>query len=211
MTAILRREMAFKVLMVDVDGVILVHPHPQGWSAYLERDLGLSSATLQAAFFQPHFEEIVRGRAALRERLAPILREIAPHLSCDRLIDYWFANDAHLNTGLLQQLGAAKQRGLELHLATVQEHERADFLWRKLNLQEHFDALHYAADLGCVKPEPEFFAQIEQRCGFAPDEIFFIDDKPENVAAAQSRRWHAAVWTGAHTLDELLRSAASDY
>jgi putative hydrolase of the HAD superfamily len=203
--------MALKVLMIDVDGVIVLQSHPDGWSAHLERDLGLSRATLQSAFFLPHFEEIVRGRAALRERLAPVLREIAPHLSCDRLIDYWFANDSHLNTDLLRQLAAAKQMGFELHLATVQEHERADFLWRKLKLREHFDTIHYAANLGYVKPEPEFFAEIERRSGFAPDEIFFIDDKAENVAAARRRRWHAAVWTGEQTVSELLASATSDY
>jgi putative hydrolase of the HAD superfamily len=158
--------------MVDVDGVIVVHPHAQGWSVDLERDLGVARDTLQGAFFKPHFSDIVHGRAALRERLGPVLRQIAPHLTCDRLIDYWFANDSNLNFELLQQLGRARRRGLKLHLATVQEHERADVLWRKLGLCNQFDAMHYAADLGWAKPDPRFFAQIEQRSGFAPSEIF---------------------------------------
>ena len=38
--------MAVKVLMVDVDGVILVHPDAKGWSVHLERDLGFSYDTL---------------------------------------------------------------------------------------------------------------------------------------------------------------------
>ena len=194
--------------MVDVDGVVVVHPNPLGWSADLEKDLGLSSETLHAAFFKPYFDEIVHGRAALRERLTPVLREIAPHLACDQLIEYWFRNDAHLNTDLLEQLGRLRQCGLKLHLATVQEHERADFLWRKLGLSEHFDAIHSAADLGWAKPAPEFFAEVERRSGFAPDEIFFIDDKIENVEAARSSGWYAAVWTGENTLDELLKNAA---
>jgi putative hydrolase of the HAD superfamily len=200
--------MTMKALMIDVDGVIVIHPHPQGWSVHLERDLGLARDALQDAFFKPHFSEVVHGRAALRERLGPVLREIAPQLTCDRLIEYWFANDAHLNIDLLQQPGRARRRGLKLHLATVQEHERADFLWRKLGLREQFDAIHYAADIGWAKPAPEFFARIEQRSGFAPNEIFFIDDKIENVEAARSRGWRAAVWTGANTLDELLENAA---
>jgi putative hydrolase of the HAD superfamily len=196
--------MTIKVLMIDVDGVIVVHPHPQGWSVNLERDLGLARDTLQSAFFKPHFNEVVHGRATLRERLGPVLQEIAPHLTCDRLIEYWFANDAHLNVDLLQQLSRARLGGLKLHLATVQEHERADFLWRNLGLQEQFDAIHYAADIGWVKTEPEFFAEVEQRSGFAADEIFFIDDRIDNVEAARRRRWRAAVWTGENTLDELI-------
>jgi putative hydrolase of the HAD superfamily len=108
--------MPIKALMIDVDGVIVVQPHPQGWSVNLERDLGLARNTLQAAFFEPHF------------------------------------NDSNLNHDLLRQLGGARHRGLKLHLATVQEHERADFLWQKLGLSEQFDAIHYAADLGWAKP-----------------------------------------------------------
>jgi putative hydrolase of the HAD superfamily len=200
--------MTIKVLMIDVDGVIVVHPHPQGWSVNLERDLGLPRNILQAAFFEPHFNDVVHGRAALRERLGPVLREIAPHLTCDGLIDYWFASDSNLNLDLLQQLGRARRHGLKLHLAAVQEHERADFLWRKLGLKEQFDAIHYAADLGWAKPAPQFFAAVEQRSGFAPNEIFFIDDKIVNVEAARNRRWHAAVWTGKNTLEELLGNAA---
>lgn len=200
--------MTIKVLMVDVDGVVVVHPEPQGWSANLERDLGLSRATLQAAFFERHFDDIVHGRATLRDRLAPVLAEIAPHLACDRLIEYWFENDSHLDGHLLDQLAIARRRGLQLHLATVQEHERADHLWRKLGLCERFDAIHYAADLGWAKPADGFYAEIEQRTGFAPEEIFFIDDKIANVDAARRRCWRAAHWTGEERLDSLLEDAA---
>lgn len=69
--------MPIKVLMVDVDGVVVVHPHPHGWSANLENDLGLARDTLQTAFFEPHFHEVVHGRAPLRDRLGPVLQEIA--------------------------------------------------------------------------------------------------------------------------------------
>jgi hypothetical protein len=100
--------MAIKVLMVDADGVIIAHPHPHGWSLTLEKDLDLARETLQTAFFKRHFADVVHGRAALRDRLAPVLREIAPHLTCDQLIDYWFSNDAHINHDLLDQLAAAR-------------------------------------------------------------------------------------------------------
>ena len=199
--------MAMKVLMIDVDGVIVVHPHPHGWSVNLERELGLARETLQAAFFERHFNDVLLGRAGLRERLGPVLQQIAPHLTCDQLIEYWFAHDSNLNLDLLQQLGRAKRRGLKLHLATVQEHERAEFLWRKLALGEQFDTIHYAADIGWAKPAPQFFAEVERRSGFAPSEIFFIDDRIENIEAARNRGWCAAVWTGKNTLDDLLESA----
>lgn len=196
-----------KALMVDVDGVVVVHPEPGGWATHLERDLGLSKAALQAAFFAPHFDDVIHGRAALRERLAPVLEEIAPHLSCDELCAYWFREDAHLDHGLLDQLAQQRAAGIAVHLATVQEHERAAYLWETMALKDRFDAIHYAADLGHAKPAPEFYAAIEARTGYAPADIFFIDDKAANVEAARARGWNAAVWTGQDRLADLIARA----
>jgi putative hydrolase of the HAD superfamily len=143
--------MALKALMVDVDGVVVSHPDPKGWSANLEADLGLSPTRLQEAFFARHFGDIIHGRAGLHERLAPVLADIAPHLTSQRLADYWFAHDSHLDHALLEQLAAIRSRGVALHLATVQEHERAAYLWNTVGLRDRFDAIHYAADLGFTK------------------------------------------------------------
>jgi putative hydrolase of the HAD superfamily len=196
--------MSIRALMVDVDGVVVVHPHPKGWSANLEQDLGLSGELLQKMFFKPHFDDIVRGRAGLHERLAPILAEIAPHISSESLVAYWFEQDANLNYALLKELADIRKRGIELHLATVQEHKRAEHLWQTLRLRDQFDAMHYAADLGWAKPAAEFFAEIEMRTGFRGAEIFFIDDRASNVEAARARGWHAARWKGEQSLAKLM-------
>ena len=141
-----------KALMVDVDGVI-VHPaHSGGWAACLETDLGISIGLLQTAFFQPHWQDVSLGRAGLEERLAPVLAKIAPHLRVEVLMDYWFRYDACLNEPLLADLAVWRSRGVALHLATVQEHQRARYLWEDLGLRDRFDAIHYSAALGCAKP-----------------------------------------------------------
>lgn len=196
-----------KALMVDVDGVVVIHPDPRGWSANLERDLGLSPSRLQEAFFRPHFGDIVRGRAGLEDRLAPVLAEIAPHLGVEDLIGYWFGHDAHLDHDLLDQLADLRKQGLELHLATVQEHRRAAYLWTELGLRDRFDAVHYAADLGWAKPADGFYAAIEARTGYVGADLFFIDDRADNVEAARARGWLGAVWTGEERLADVMRAA----
>lgn len=182
--------------MVDVDGVVIVHPDECGWIANLERDLGISASALQSAFFARHWKDISHGRAALRERLAPVLHELNPAISCERLIRYWFSNDAHLDEALLAQLAAIRAGGLEIHLATVQEHERAHYLWKDLDLQSRFDGFHYAAELGCAKPDASFYEAVERRTGYAPRDLLLLDDAVENVEAARDRGWAAALWTG---------------
>ena len=202
------QRMRFKALMLDVDGVVIVHPDPRGWSAHLERDLDLSSELLHAAFFQPHWQDIILGRADLRARLEPVLAEIAPHLSAETLTRYWFENDAHLNHGLLAQLDPIRSAGVKLHLATVQEHQRARHIWHGLELKRSFDDMHYAAELGCAKPDERFFRVVEAKSGFSPSDIFFIDDKQANVDAAHARGWSAALWNGTRSVTALMEQAA---
>lgn len=199
--------MTIKAIMVDVDGVLIVHPDAGGWSANLERDIGIAPATLQAQFFDQHWDDVVNGRATLRDRLAPVLRAIAPQVTCDALIDYWFRNDAHLDDALLTELASLRASGIEVHLATVQEHERAQYLWHDLGFSRGFDGLHYAADLGCSKPDPLFYRGIEARTGLRPQDLFFIDDRLANVESAVGCGWAAALWTGQQSVRLLMASS----
>ncbi len=189
--------------MVDVDGVV-IRTRPGGWAADLETDLGLPADLLQSHFFGPHWDDVVMGRAALRDRLDPFLARHAPHLSSSELTGYWFAKDAWLDDDLLADLAAVRAGGLTLHLATVQEHERAGHIWDTLRFRDRFDAMHYAADLGCGKPDPEFFARIEARTGFVPADLLLLDDRPANVEAARAAGWRGALWDGKQVLSEVL-------
>ena len=133
------------------------------------------------------------------------LAQIAPHLSAGTVIDYWFAKDGALDGVLLDDLAQLRRAtGLRMDLATVQEHQRAAYLWTTLRLSERFDAIHYAADLGCAKPDAAFFGAIVERTRFAPDELLLIDDSPRNVDGAQAAGWNAALWTGAKSLGAVL-------
>ena len=196
--------MTVKAIMVDVDGVLIVHPDERGWSGRLERDIGIPAPELQTAFFAKHWDDIIHGRALLRERLAPVLDDRWPHVTCDQLINYWFSNDAHVDDALLAELSAIRARGIEIHLATVQEHERARYLWEELNFRSQFDGLHYAAELGHAKPAAGFYKSIEARTGFRPQDLFFIDDKLANVEGAITSGWAAALWTRTSTLRSLV-------
>ena len=189
-------------IMVDVDGV-LVHGRPadgRPWASDMEADLGVKSTDLQREFFTPHWDDIVTGRLGLDERLRPALARIAPDLSPEQFIAYWFENDARLDLQLLADLGHQRRRGTKVYLATNQEHLRASFLIAQLGLGQHCDGIYYSAALACRKPDIEFYEKIASLSGFTPDQLLLIDDTPANVLAAKKLRWNAVEWTTGSTL-----------
>jgi len=195
-----------KALMIDVDGVLVSGRPSDGrhWATSLEADLGLSFAILQDAFFKRYWEDIVTGRADLRERLANTLPQIAPQLSAEQVLAYWFRQDSLLDHELLDDLAALRHGGLPVYLATNQEHERARYLMETLGLAAHVDGCHYSAALGHCKPTLEFFDAVARKVLLPAGELLLIDDSEENVRAAIAAGWQAGHWTGRQRLSDLM-------
>lgn len=70
----------------------------------------------------------------------------------------------------------------------------------------HFRDIVVSGHEKVAKPDPQIYAIAEQRFGMAPEELLFIDDKPENIAAATARGWHGHVFTGAPALEADLQA-----
>ena len=194
------------VLMVDVDGV-LVHGRPvDGRPVFseLKADLGLSSERLRAEFFNRYWEPIVTGREPMLPRLASVLAEIAPQISAKQLVDYWMRNDSRVLPEDLAALDEARAAGLRVYLATNQEHVRAAYLMVEMGLANHVDGIAYSAALGVRKPDADFYRLAAEQAGAAPEEIGFVDDVADNVAAARRAGWRAVQFTGAETLREVI-------
>lgn len=190
-------KLMMKALMVDVDGV-LINGRPQDgkhWSTDLETDLGLSPSLLQDRFFTPYWDEIVTGKLDLISALKPVLSELAPHLSSDDFIAYWFKNDARLNTKLIQSLKFCRSAGLQIYLATNQEHLHAKYIAQTLKLNELVDAVCYSAALGVKKPDHRFFEIVTSLSKLQPEDIVFLDDTQTNITAALQAGWKAIHWT----------------
>ncbi|OXE35454.1 MAG: hypothetical protein CGW95_13735 [Phenylobacterium zucineum] len=119
-------------------------------------------------------------------------------------MDYWFRNDGRLDEALLADLAALRAQGTVMHLATVQEHHRARYLWNTLGLNARFDALHYAADLGAAKPDLAFFQAIEAKTGRPSQDHLLLDDRQNNLDGALAAGWSAVLWNRTQTLAEVL-------
>lgn len=66
-----------------------------------------------------------------------------------------------------------------------------------------FDRRYISGDMGMAKPDPAIYARVEAECGIAPERLFFIDDRVENVRAAQARGWQAHVFNDPAVLGQV--------
>lgn len=62
-------------------------------------------------------------------------------------------------------------------------------------LSEFFCRHALSYEVGLMKPDPGIYEVAEEMAGFRGGEIFFTDDRPENVAAARARGWDAVLFT----------------
>jgi beta-phosphoglucomutase-like phosphatase (HAD superfamily) len=60
--------------------------------------------------------------------------------------------------------------------------------------------------LKAMKPDPAFYAAATKLTGVAANQVFFTDDRPENVAAAIAAGWDAVLYKSVSQLNEALRS-----
>jgi len=192
--------------MVDVDGVLVCGRPSDGkpWSTDIESDLGLAREVLQREFFKPHWSKIVVGQGGLREHLEPVLQRIAPQLTFDTFVTYWFENDALVNLNLLEELRQERLLGTKIYLATNQEHMRAAYLMEKIGLRDHFDGIFYSAEVGSKKPDSAFFTTVSTLAGLPAEKLALIDDTAENVVAARTSGWKAVQWTTQSSLSSAL-------
>ncbi|RMF39443.1 MAG: HAD family phosphatase [Planctomycetota bacterium] len=58
-------------------------------------------------------------------------------------------------------------------------------------LQRRYRPQILSFEIGSMKPHPEIYAATEAATGLRGPQIFFTDDRGENIAAAQLRGWHA--------------------
>ncbi|MDJ0821656.1 MAG: HAD-IA family hydrolase [Paracoccaceae bacterium] len=195
-----------RCLMLDVDGVVVTGRPSDGlsWATDIERDLGIDFDKLAKGFFAPHWDDVVLGRRDLRTVLDASLPDIAPDVTADVLIDYWFAMDARVDQDVLTQVDALRTLGQKVILATNQEHLRARYLMQEMGLARYVDGIVYSAAIGARKPQKAFFNACAAHANAIPTNLILVDDTAANVAAAQGAGWRAHLWTGEQDLIALV-------
>jgi len=95
------------------------------------------------------------------------------------------------NVALLRSLRA---QGMTVFALSNFGRETFDIACETYPFLSEFDQRYISGHLGVLKPEAEIYAIVERESGVAPEHLFFIDDKAENIEAAIARGWSGHVF-----------------
>lgn len=179
-----------KGLIVDWGGVLTmpIHTAIRGWLSTSGVDLDHYSAVF-LRWVEPLPGEISpvhrleRGELAVEEfeeLLSAALAHEGSMVEAQGLLGRMFADLAIYEDSMTSLVTRAHASGVRTGLLSNSwgnEYDRSDW-------HEMFDAVVISGEVGMRKPEPAIFDLVLDRIGLPAGECVFIDDMPNNVAAA---------------------------
>lgn len=186
--------MTIKAVAFDIGGVLEVTPATGIDEAWEER-LGLEPGEL-AARLDGVFEPAAVGAVTEPElhRQVGAALEVGQDRVGELMADLWEEYLGTLNVELFEfaaGLRPAYRTGI-ISNSSVGAREREQERYRMAELT---DVLIYSHEVGITKPDPRIYRLAWQRLGVQPEEMIFLDDKPENVGAARDLGIHAILFS----------------
>ncbi|HSU73679.1 MAG TPA: HAD family hydrolase [Terrabacter sp.] len=188
----------------DLDGVVRDFG-PGDAAPAIEAALGLPAGHVSATAFRSDLLlPTITGRQGFEQWYAAIcvaLEEVVPEPAHVREhMSRWREHRGTVVDETVERLEALRSDGHRTYVFT----NGTDFVPQELELlgvARLFDAVLNSADFGVVKPDPRAYAAahaaIEADVGreLGRQEVWFTDDRAENVTAAREFGWHAELFT----------------
>ena len=190
----------FDVILFDIGGVILSN----GWDK-CERALVLDQFHLDKAEFEKRHpgandaweRDLISAEAYLDETVFYEPRSF----SHEDFLAAIFAQSVELTNGalgILQELAASGR--YMLGCLNNEAREPNEYRLRTLGLRQYLDVALSSCYVGLRKPKPEIYRRALDIIGKPAGRILFIDDRPENAAAAAAAGMKTIWFKGADTL-----------
>lgn len=194
-----------RAVVFDI-GNVLLEWEPQ---RYFERRIG--SARMAALFAQVDLEGMnaaIDAGADFQGSLTARMRR-HPDWSTEIAIwkDHWIDMIGPPIQPCVDIFRQLQRSGVPVFALSNFGREPFDWARRKFAFLDDFDQSFISGQLRMVKPDDRIYAELEKQTGFAASDLFFIDDRPENIEAALRRGWQGHVFTGSEALKSALEKA----
>lgn len=161
------------------------------WQHRMAQEFGTDTTGLARQVFGQDVRALMTGKEDILDRLDIWVRESGFEGDADDLLELWFESELDVDRELLQVVARLDQSGLTQVIATNNDPRRARYISVEAGWAEKVDAVFASGEMGVMKPDAEFYAQIEAALGLEAAEILMIDDSERNADAAEKRGWLA--------------------
>lgn len=127
--------------------------------------------------------------------------DYAPH-EIDALIETDILMWTSLNERMLAWVVALQDAGFRTAILSNMGFEILGYMRQEFGWLTHFQHHTWSCELGIAKPDPEIYLHTCDKLGVRPEESIFLDDKPENILAANSVGLNAILFTTVEKLRE---------
>lgn len=185
--------MPIQTLLWDADGV-LQYPTVrwrQGLAALLAPDYEAQIDPLLQDILQAE-RDLLATPTGFVERMEESLTRLNLPVAVADLLNVITAIGIY--TDVMEIVQAVRRAGIACHIASNQQHCRAQYMSTVLNYQTLFDQEWYSCFLGAAKPDVVFFERAVAALGCDANTVLFLDDRADNVAGAQQASLHAEVY-----------------
>lgn len=187
-------------------GEVLSEPQPDGEVQAMAHLAGVEREVWHDTYWR-HRPAYDRGALDAGAYWEVTLGRSVPASELAELVDLDVRSWLHPAPSALAAAERAADAGLGLAVLSNAPHEVADGLDGQEWLARFRPRL-FSARLGVTKPDPGIYRAALQALGAAPGDVWFVDDRVANVAAAQEAGLQAALYEGdPAAIDDVISSA----
>ena len=128
----------------------------------------------------------------------------------ERLIENDVIMWSTLNEEMLGWVDALQNAGFKTAILSNMVEELMQYMLQEFAWLGRFDHHTWSCTLRIAKPDPAIYHYTCDKLGVPPQNALFLDDKPENIAAARSIGLHAIQFSDVPTLRRDLNQAGFD-
>lgn len=178
---------ALRAVIFDYGMVLSTAQEPQAYAS-LQAVTGLDQATFDQHYWR-HRHAYDLGDLDGTAYWQAFAKDAGLELTgaqIERLIENDVLMWSTLNEQMLAWVYAVQDAGFKIGILSNMGEDLLKYMRQEFGWLGRFDHHTWSCELNIAKPDPAIYTYTCQKMGVTPQEALFLDDKPENIAAAES-------------------------
>jgi FMN phosphatase YigB (HAD superfamily) len=200
-----------EALIFDIDGVLIWH---EKWFSMTLSDQKYNNpVNVMSEYHRGEVNtECDRGIKNPITEIEPFLKKIKwDHEAKDYLDMKYEFESKYIDYEMLKEIKSLKQIGIKAFIGSNQNHYRKAFLKNRMKIDDIFDEAYFSCDFGYVKPEKEFWDNMQKRImtkygEIKKENVIFLDDMSCNIESANEYGYQARIIKNRDDVIDIIRN-----